>query len=314
VKRTAIAMTLAALLSSGAARAAWTEIDAGASCTLTAVDFADPANGFAVGSYGCGRSTADGGRNWIDKPTGIDETLLAVRMVDERTIYAGRLGLYRSADGGDSWGQAGDLVDYFGSVFDIVIDNSGRLVVIKGEDILTSTDGGDSYRVALHRGSTGYVNELRFPTHDVGYAMGGISYDGASAGNVLKSVDGGRSWINVTPKNIAQVMAADFVDADRGMIITFDGRVLETRDGGLRWTPVRSDWPVKDSATRLRQRGAEHWYATTLQGRVLETRNAGASWTVVYADPKQRPLNDIAFSGDAALAVGNNGLIVRETP
>jgi photosystem II stability/assembly factor-like uncharacterized protein len=299
------------VLHSQPAQAAWTEADGAGHCTLNAVDFVDSRNGFAIGQE-CILSSSDGGASWKNVATGIEENFLAMHATHAHALYAARLGLYRSADGGHIWRESGDLSQYSDSIYALHFEDAEHLVLIKGGNILISGDGGQTYRLALYQGDIGYADKLAFPEPSIGYATGGSTYDGVSTGRVLKTTNGGKTWVDRTPPTIAEIVAADFSDANHGLLITFNNRVWSTRDGGRHWRILASDLPPADLIMDLRHRDADHWYAVTWYGRILESRDAGIRWSATYTDSRQRVLSRITLSAGPAVAVGDDGLIVRE--
>lgn len=304
-------LAAALFLQSHAALAVWKQIDSGTDCSLTAIDFSDDNNGFVVGASGCALSTQNGGRTWEERPTNINETLMSMQMINTQVLYSARVGLYRSSNGGGTWEPVGDIDQYFGTIFAMHFTGRRHLVLIKGPDILTSRDGGETYQVALHKGSTGDVDKLHFPTPKIGYATGGISYDGSSIGSVLKTRDGGYTWKNITPNGIKEIAASDFIDATHGVVVTLTNEVWTTNDGGAKWTRLDNVLLPHDVVTCLRYRNDTHWYAGTLGGQLLESRD-GQHWRVTYADEQGRAFNAITFAADRAIAVGAGGLMIRE--
>jgi photosystem II stability/assembly factor-like uncharacterized protein len=110
-------------------------------------------------------------------------------------------------------------------------------------------------------------------------------------GKVLKTIDGGDSWIHQStafPDDsvIARFPAlVYFYDENNGFAVGHYGQHYITSDGGNLWTPVVPEnlptlldneqpftsnvWPIGDSTA---------WYGTS-KGRILKTKNGGQSWS-----------------------------------
>jgi len=87
----------------------WAQVDVPVRATLTAVTFASPTQGWAVGHDVTILHTADGGRNWALQHQDVarQQPLLDVLFVDEtRGFAAGAFGmLFATTDGGQSWAE-----------------------------------------------------------------------------------------------------------------------------------------------------------------------------------------------------------------
>ena len=92
------------------------------------------------------RST-DGGQIWVDLGSDMNSSILGAFpsvAVDENTFYkAGQSGIYRTADGGESWHLFMDGMVGTG-IQDLVSVNNRFYALTKG-DIVQSTDGGESW-------------------------------------------------------------------------------------------------------------------------------------------------------------------------
>ncbi|HMM12257.1 MAG TPA: T9SS type A sorting domain-containing protein [Bacteroidales bacterium] len=176
-------------------------------------------------------------------------------------------GIYRSADGGETWVHKGlDQSAYIGR---IVVDysNSQRVFVAALGSLFTpsqmrgiyrSTDGGDSWqRVLFVSDSTSGSDIVQHPTNpDILYAslwerMRGLTYrrsHGATSG-IYKSTDGGQNWVKLTaglptgntPGRIGLAIAnnnPEIVYAFIDQLINGQERatVYRSTNGGTSWT------------------------------------------------------------------------------
>lgn len=311
-----LAMTaslLAVALAGGQAPAsdAWLPATGTGSCSVTDVDLADPTHAFAAGSFNCGLVSADGGRSWaaIEVVPQQGQSLLWAHAASADTLYAARGQMYRSDDGGEEWTQLSDI-DVGGSFFDVHFHDTDHLVAVRAGQILTSADGGNTWATAYPGEFNINFDELHFPDPQTGYATGGIARESGEVGTVLRSDDGGGTWSLLAFAH-GKITAADFLDAEHGMVATQSQGLFVTADGAQSWQPV-ADVPEGAYVNDLAHRDARHWYATSPSGCLFETRDGGESWQTAFCDAKQRALASIDLSGPSAVAAGNDGLVIWE--
>lgn len=294
----------------------WVVASGTGTCSVSSVDFPDGPRGFAAGSFNCGLLTEDGGLTWSPIRVVPDQgqSLLWAHAASADELYAARRALYRSGDRGATWSQVGGWdAGSGGSVFDVAFPGPDRLVLIKGGQIWTSDDAGGAWALTYPGEMDINFHELHFPTATIAYATGGVIRLGAGIGTVLRSDDGGESW-NRLDFPYGKINAASFVDVDHGMAAVQDSAatfgLYATADGGRSWQALPSAPP--GLVNQLRHRDAQHWYATTYQGCVYDSRDGGQSWRQGYCDPQGRALASLSLRGGAAVAAGNDGLVLYE--
>ena len=293
----------------GVAPVDWIAIEAG-TCNGTDVDFSDARHGFATCAFSDAMTTDDGGLSWTVFPTGLQQSLLFAHAQSPTDLYAARLGLYHSIDGGSNWEEIGGLGANGGSVFDVHFGDNGHLVAIQGGVLRYSDDMGASWEVGYPGKFGVYFDELHFPTPLVGYASGGNTTELGSVGSVLRTDDGGYNWTLLAFPH-GEITAADFDTDAHGVVATLQGAAYETGDGGATWQPLAS---LPDAAILLdlAMRDATHWIGVSIQGCLYETHDAGQGWQTGYCDPDTRALAALTLDGAAAVAVGNDGLALYE--
>lgn len=138
--------------------------------------------------------------------------------------------LYRSASGGATWVSTPN-----GTV-------NMNCVASFGNDVWIAADGGNIFKtqktisplVPYSTGNSTDVNSVTFVNGSTGYACG-------DNGKVVKSTDGGLTWIS-SNKGVASVQlnSISFHNASNGIIVGNGGVIYETNDGGSSWTPASS--------------------------------------------------------------------------
>jgi photosystem II stability/assembly factor-like uncharacterized protein len=221
--------------------------------------------GFIQGLLGVYR-TEDGGEEWNNYwlPLVPYKGVWDMSIVNDREGYL--LGtqwmeqdpilLYHTIDGGLNWRAV------FGSRSSVLI---GVLTIsfvgegvgwAGGGVIMKTTNGGQTWETQLDAAA---VREFFFLDEQHGFAVGGTS--------IVKTVDGGASWIDVSPGDgrIKDLRSAYFFDMDTGWVIglghemtegssIFQNSVLlETVDGGASWTLREYSFDVTQIASEISQ-------------------------------------------------------------
>lgn len=234
----------------------------------------------AFGSGGLWKST-NNGLSWKcifeNQPSlGIGDIALAPS--DPEIIYLGTgeslkkarnftmpgVGIYRSADGGDSWHHLGlDDVWHIGEIS--VHPQNPDLLLVAGmghfwsanphRGIYRSEDGGQTWEHVLFVDDQTAANDVVFSPADpsVAYATMWENYPGVHGSNsgVYKSIDTGKTWSKVTDgitidANTGRMgVAASYQNADKAYVFVDQrnrgpddgaGEVYVTNDGGEDWT------------------------------------------------------------------------------
>lgn len=141
-----------------------------------------------------------------------------------------------------------------------------------------------------------------------------VAWVAGSAGTVLRTVDGGRSWLSVGPPEAAALQFRDIeaFDATHAVALTIgngtDSRLYRTADGGRTWTETfRNADPAAfyDCVTFLdRRHGLALSDPVDGKFRILATADGGRTWSV-------RPTAGMpaALEGEFAFAASGTCLV-----
>ncbi|HEV2779450.1 MAG TPA: oxidoreductase [Actinophytocola sp.] len=142
-----------------------------------------------------------------------------------------------------------------------------------------------------------------------------VAWVSGSLGTVLRTTDGGRSWRNVSPPDVAGLQFRDIeaFDAHNAVILSIGegeaSRVYRTTDGGASWTETfRNTEPTAFydcMAFFDRRHGLALSDPVGGKFRVLSTSDGGGSWTVL-PDGGMPP----ALTGEFAFAASGQCLTV----
>lgn len=215
----------------------WRRAKSPAAPLLTAVEFLDAKQGWAVGHDSVILATSDGGENWVQQFAAPAEQrpLLDVLFVDKDTGYAiGAYGaFYETADGGKSWNPRkvaeGDM-----HLNAFVRAPQGRLIILgEAGTILLSADAGKTWEPV----ASPYKGSL----------FGGIVADDGAVvafglrGHIFRSTDAGKTWKAVDNPSVATLMGGSKLPDGSLVIAGNGGTVLVSRDHGRSFVPLPTD-------------------------------------------------------------------------
>ncbi len=141
-----------------------------------------------------------------------------------------------------------------------------------------------------------------------------ICYRSGEAGLVQRSVDGGRTWTNVSISTDQDIYALYFVDDTTGWAVgTVDTQavIFHTIDGGQTWTRQFSG--VNTALFDVFCTNAQHCWASGAGGVILHTADSGNTW-VLQNTGITTSINALYFvTTTHGWAVGSGGTILRTT-
>lgn len=250
----------------------------------------------AVGAESGTGPTAEAGWSLLGPPGG-DIFDVAASPVDQQIVLAGFApnggfggALYRSGDGGATWSEVPALRGV--SVFVIDFADDGTVYAGTMDGVWVSTDGGVSWvALNLRIGLNDQVLALEVDHANPSVVWVGIGSGlGTQQNNVMRTTDGGLTWVNRTPPLpgalSGQAVALDPDDSGTA-VVGFDGGMLwVTTDGGATWTDRSAgltNGPVMDLAydgTRLLVGGGQLFGSQFLG--LFQSTDLGQTWTALH--------------------------------
>ena len=283
----------------------WTALNSGLTdlgVSSLAVDPTDPAILYAGGSSGVFKST-DGGQTWALASNGLvlgfaTVTEIVIDPTNPDVIYAATGvfgdGVFKTTDGAASWTPVnnglptGGFLDVRSLVMDPINPNTLYLTGVTGLGSFKTTDGGANWAL-LNLPGGGFALAID-PSHSATLYAGGPF---ASSFNLLKSTDGGATWINSNngiTDFFVQTIRVDpnvptnvYAGTDNGAtgIGTF---VFKSTDGGANWAAANTGLAGVQNLFTLSidPMDTSTVYAGTNSG-VFRSTNGGASWAIAVS-------------------------------
>lgn len=190
-------------------------------------------------------------------------------------------GLYCTGDGGLSWTRVAIApnAEEFLAYPRFVSPEQGYIVSTQGRSTLLGTkDAGATWtRLYPDIWPTG---PIEFVNAQVAYAIGTELNTGA----ILKSIDGGRGWKQLSSLDNEQVLALSFPDVQHGWAIAnrwegddIVGSLYRTTDGGSSWTKLSETRNIKELYHYLSFIDAETGYISSGWGHLSVSHDGGAT-------------------------------------
>ena len=203
------------------------------------------------------------------------------------------------------------------------INNQTGWAVGNNGTILNTTNGGQTWSTQTSS-ATQEIRAVFFIDANTGWAVGG-----ATIRTMLKTTDGGATWLDLPANSITsnQMFDIAFFDANIGWVVTYDS-IFRTIDGGNTWVNEGYDYTVISPRNRAisvtsdttayiggsretgvgLQRGAEVFYRN-LSNSPIDWSNSGINTYVTDDD-----FYSIEFSNShVGYAGGTKGKLLRKT-
>jgi len=277
---------------------------------LFSVYFPEPETGYVSGREGVLFKTEDSGTNWTALVSGTSMDITSIHFINASTGLVacaspdgGRI--LKTTDGGVSWiSKFHSTSNWINDMF-FVDDTVGYAVgnnFSYSPVILKTTDGGDTWNLSLSPITDGLYSCF-FTEPNTGFAVG-------SNGKVLKTVDGGLSWIVSSP-TWQSFYDVYFTNQTTGYIVGTIGCIMKSTDAGASWNILPSG-TTKDLLAVVFT-SENNGYIVGANGTILMTNDAGQHWKSSLSGTNLN-LHDVFFS-DAitGYAVGANGTILKTT-
>jgi len=285
--------------------------------------------GYALGYNGTVLKTSDGGKTWVEKlnytNSGNFRAVLDIFMVDENIGYlvGGTGTAYKTTDGFNTlvnlmdWGAPTQITERNLHGVHFIDQNKGFACAYVGGDILSTTNGGTTWRLLTPQENSCYdacyLTEMVFTSPDTGFVAGT---------SIERTTDGGATWkIIYNNLNLNSVLNdIFFLNSRLGWAVGTNDSLLRTTDGGTTWTPMQL--PVKNldlfSVAFVSATEGVIWAGVEADGsgKVFRTENGGATWTeeAISTGAGKYFMSGASFKNGnqwISIGVGYQGIIYR---
>jgi photosystem II stability/assembly factor-like uncharacterized protein len=149
---------------------------------------------------------------------------------------------------------------------------------------------------------------IDFPSATVGYAAG-------ADGVIIKTVDGGTSWVSQESGENTPLSGVSFVSSTRGWVVGYDpdlntGFILDTTDGGTNWSRIKTTTEWLYGVYFVNENVG---WVVGAGGKILKTADGGASFEAQTSYTTEQ-LHAVYFvDSTTGWVVGNTGTILKTT-
>ncbi len=220
--------------------------------------------------------------------------------------------IYKTTDGGQTWTlqlmartREGDDIEFRSVGFaNEQVGWAGSLS--EGHVLYETRDGGDTWQDISHKitgAEVAGICGLWVVNENVIYGVGRYM----SPARMLKSTDGGQSWVAKDISPLAETLIdVFFFDENHGFIVGGDhpslrqghAVVLETVDGGDTWTVRHRSSELSEWGWKISFPMSQTGYVSverSIGAKVLKTTDGGQTWAEINRIPGSRPLQGIVF-------------------
>lgn len=154
------------------------------------------------------------------------------------------------------------------------IPGTNRIVAIgSGASIMYSDDMGDNWHIMYKPASISRfitLNAIHFVNQNVGYIVG-------SKSTILKTVDGGANWLDISPEGVYNILDVCFITETTG-IITREESIWRTVDGGITWDSVSADGNLSNPAQLHFTNDSVGYLVNEWSSEYFKTNDKGITW------------------------------------
>jgi len=242
--------------------------------------------------------SSDGGGKWIRQESHTKQTLFKIISIDaKKLVVCGQGGsMLHTDDGGKTWNQVDAATNV--ALMDMsFVDSRFGCAVGDQRAVLFSHDGGATWEKGVIEKVSGAENagdaadeefnpllsegddadDEEFVIYSVCLASQNIGYAVGEFSTLLKTDDGGKTWIKSTIDEAAgkSLFGVFAQSPSKVWVVGIDGMMLLSEDGGNSW--VRVPLPVKKHLFTVKFEG-ENGYVLGKEGIYLKSSDNGRTW------------------------------------
>ena len=290
----------------------WRQVPVPISVTLTAVQFASPKVGWAVGHAGIVLSTNDGGETWtcrLDGKTAAELVLKAAEAQDSAAapVHDNRAGATTNPDTDNVLKPLADAQRLVADGWDkpflaLHFDNEKSGYVVGAYNLIFRTeDGGVTWQP--------WLSHVDNPKGAHLYAItrcGGILYIAGEQGTFLRSKDDGQHFENLATPYKGSYFAMATLPSCEIVIVGLRGNAYRSSDQGATWSKIDFRAPI--SFTSAGALDDHSFFLTNQAGQIFVSRDRGQTWQVLASPPLPPITGAVEFSSGGFVGVSMGGV------
>ncbi len=188
----------------------------------------------------------------------------------------------------------------------VSVDVNGQNVI--GPDFTVEVPLASVFSTAVTSGVTVKLGKVQFIDANLVFVAG-------DDGTVLKSVDAGDTWSDLTANTgeTGDFENLFFLDANTGWVVGDNGVVIKTIDGGASWTAQTAATGTTETLRSIFFLDADNGYVGGSGGVLIRTIDGGATWTTQTSglEVTGDRIYDIYFKdSNTGIAVAGDGNII----
>jgi len=170
----------------------------------------------------------------------------------------------------------------------VLVESEEKVVVsVWIQDYVTLSDAGSGYSMIepetvvkkpdkvsvlniISSGTSKQLTSIFFPSTNIGYIAG-------DNGTILKTSNGGTTWINLPSSSPNNYTSIFFTDVNTGYVAGTYGPILKTINGGTKWTAIGGS-KFFFGLESLYFTNSETGYVCGIGGQIFKTNDGGISW------------------------------------
>jgi photosystem II stability/assembly factor-like uncharacterized protein len=230
---------------------------------------------YGVGANGIIVKTTNGGNTWFAQSKSVtNESLKATFFLDCQQGWVAGLNnmILKTINGGRNWVRQYNTATAFLNANDIFFINSQKGWVAGAGGIYRTISGGTTWLPPTTINTNGNIlNTVFFRDSLTGWI-------GGQNGLIMKSLNGGVSWIAKPSGTSATIQKIFFIDDLIGWAVGSSGKILKTTDGGETWVSLPSAYSAQ-TFNGVQFLDNQIGFVVGTDGVFLKTINGGSNWT-----------------------------------
>jgi photosystem II stability/assembly factor-like uncharacterized protein len=145
-----------------------------------------------------------------------------------------------------------------------------------------------------------------------------LCYAAGDSGTILKSSDGGKSWLPVAVHSNENISSLEFINPDTAFASASNGTILRSNDAGATWDSI-SGIGISSSLNAISllnlqlYPGSKLGWAVGDQGIILKTTDRGRTWLTLNSNTKADLHSVSSLNTRFLWACGDSGVILHST-